>query len=167
MPRRHPSAEDELPNRRGGRLSRLGRVDDVRVKTVAWATARRNASQRGQALDPLDFFGLQAEIEDFEIGPHVVGVGGPGQGHHADVEGEPEDDLADGPAVAFGDPGQFGAGQRLAVGGQQREALVDQPVGGAELAGRDGPSPGRRSSGSGRSGAGRAPAGTGAGAVRG
>ena len=39
----------------------------------------------------------------------------------------------DGPAVALGDPAQVGMGQRLAIGGQQREALVDQPVGGAEL----------------------------------
>ena len=46
-----------------------------------------------QPLDPLDFFGLQAEVEDVEVGPHVAGVGGAGQGHHADVEGEPEDDL--------------------------------------------------------------------------
>ena len=41
-----------------------------------------------------------------------------------------------------GDPGQLGTGQRLAVGGQQREALVDQPVGGAELPDVAVPAPG-------------------------
>ena len=41
-----------------------------------------------------------------------------------------------------GDAGQLGTGQRLAVGGQQREALVDQPVRGAELADVAVPAPG-------------------------
>ena len=77
--------------------------------------------------------GIQAEIEDFEVGPHVAGVGGAGQGYHAHVEGEPEDDLADGPAMTFGDAGQLGTGQHSAIGGQQREALIDQSVRGAEL----------------------------------
>jgi hypothetical protein len=72
------------------------------------SSERSAASGRRQTFDPLDFFGCQAEIEDLEIGPHVVGVGRAGQGQHADVDGESENDLADGPAVAFGDPGQFG-----------------------------------------------------------
>ena len=53
-------------------------------------------SCRDQTLDSLDFFGLQTKIEDVEIGPHVVGVGGAGQRDHADVEGKAEDNLADG-----------------------------------------------------------------------
>jgi hypothetical protein len=100
------------------------------------------ASRQGQPLDPLDFLGVQVEIEDIEVVPHVAGVGGPGQGHHAHVEGEPEDDLGDGPVAVSCDAGQLGTGQRLAVGGQQREALVDQPVGGAERADVAVPSPG-------------------------
>ena len=63
----------------------------------------------------------------------MPGVGGASQGHHPYFEGEPEDNLADTPAVALGDPDQFGVGQNLAVGGQQGEALVGQPIGGAEL----------------------------------
>src|SRR5260370_3765971 len=90
-------------------------------------------SRGAQTLDPFQFVGFQAKVESLEIGPHVVGVGGAGQGRHADLKGEPENNLADGPAVAFGDPDQFGTGQRLAIGGEQREALVDQSVGGAEL----------------------------------
>ncbi len=38
-----------------------------------------------------------------------------------------------GPTVALGDPGQFRAGHRLAVGGKQGKSLVDKVVGGAEL----------------------------------
>src|ERR1700686_3770579 len=50
---------------------------------------RHVASRSGrQTVDPLDFFGLQTELEYIEIRPHVVGVGGPGQNHHADVDGE-------------------------------------------------------------------------------
>src|SRR5690349_15637145 len=90
----------------------------------------------------LDFPGLQAELEDPEVGPHVAGVGGNGQEHHANLQGEPENGLADGPAVTLGDPGQFGAGQGFAVGGQQGEALVDQPVGGEELPDATVPAPG-------------------------
>jgi hypothetical protein len=40
---------------------------------------RRVTSWWGQTLEPPDFFGLQTEIEDFEIGLHVGGVGGTGQ----------------------------------------------------------------------------------------
>src|SRR5436305_13808612 len=50
--------------------------------------------------------------------------------------------LGEVPAVAPGDPGQLGAGERRAVGGQQGEALVDQPVGGAELPDAAVPAPG-------------------------
>src|SRR5262245_56566758 len=49
------------------------------------------ASRPGQPFDVFDLFGLQVEVEDFEILAHVGGVGGAGQGHHADVEGEAED----------------------------------------------------------------------------
>lgn len=63
----------------------------------------------------------------------MIGVGSPGQRQYPDIESEPEDNLADGPTVAFGDLGQFGTSHRLAVGGQQREALVNDFVGGAEL----------------------------------
>ena len=37
------------------------------------------ASLRRQMLDPLDLFGLQVEIEDFQVGFHVGRVGGPRQ----------------------------------------------------------------------------------------
>jgi hypothetical protein len=78
-----------------------------------------NASRPAQPLDLLDFPRIEVESEDLEVGPHVLGVGRARQRDHADVEGEPEDDLADGAAVALGDPGQLGAGQRRAVGGEQ------------------------------------------------
>src|SRR5262249_33679312 len=87
----------------------------------------------GQLLDPLDFLGLQTEIEDFEIGAHVVRAGGPRQRHHPDVESKSEDDLADGSAVAPGDPDQFRMRQCILVGGEQGEALVDQSIGGTEF----------------------------------
>src|SRR5580704_13330208 len=73
------------------------------------------------------------ESEDFEVFAHVAGVGGPGERHHAGVEGEAKNDLADGPAVAVSDAGQFGTAHDLAVGGEKRKALVDLAVGGAEL----------------------------------
>src|SRR5947209_1922569 len=38
--------------------------------------AGRVVSGRGQTLDSLDFLGLQAESEDFEIFPHIAGLGG-------------------------------------------------------------------------------------------
>src|ERR1051325_8415519 len=63
----------------------------------------------------------------------MVRVGGSGQRHHADIESEPEHDLADRSAVASGDPGHYGMGQHLAIGREQREALVDQPIDSAEL----------------------------------
>jgi len=72
------------------------------------------------------------EIEDLEIFAHVAGVGGPGERHHAGVEDEAKDDLADGPAVALSDAGQCGTAHDHAVGGEKREALVNQAVGGAE-----------------------------------
>ena len=37
----------------------------------------------------------------------------------SDLQGESEHDLSNNPAVACGNLGQLGAGQRLAVGGQQ------------------------------------------------
>ena len=60
-------------------------------------------------------------------------VSGAGQGDHAHVEGEPKDDLADGPAVAISDADQLGMGQHFAIGGQEREALIEQSIRGAEL----------------------------------
>ena len=50
-------------------------------------------------LDSLDFFLIQRKVEDVKVGTHVAGVGGAGQGQHAHVEGEPEDDLSDGPTA--------------------------------------------------------------------
>ena len=52
------------------------------------------ASPPPETFDLRDLGGIQPEIEDVEILPHVAGVGRPGQGDHADVEGEPEHDLA-------------------------------------------------------------------------
>ena len=52
----------------------------------------------------------------------MADVGGAGQGHHAHVEGEPKDDLADRAAVTLGDAAQFGIRPSLAVGGQERKA---------------------------------------------
>jgi len=79
-------------------------------------------------FNPLDFFGLQVEIEDFQVGFHVGRVGGAGQGNHAQVESEPKNDLARSSAVALGDLSQFGAEHQLAVGGEQGKALIDQSV---------------------------------------
>src|SRR4029078_9602639 len=90
-------------------------------------------SKLAQALDHLDLSRLQLEIEDREIGPHVVGVRGSGQDDHADLQGEAEDHLRDGPAVSLGDPGHFGTGHHSAIGGQEREALIDQAIGVAKL----------------------------------
>jgi len=78
------------------------------------------ASRPDQAFDPLDFFGRQAEIEDVEIGAHVPASVVRSE-ESCRVEGEAEDDLLNGPAVAFGDPGEFGMGQRPGVGGQQEK----------------------------------------------
>src|SRR5438067_612698 len=90
-------------------------------------------SRLRETLDLLDLVTFQTKIEHVEIGPHVVGIRGPGQGDHADLEGKPEDNLTDGPAVPPGQPRHFGTSHRVAVGCQQRKALVDDPVSGAEL----------------------------------
>ena len=84
-------------------------------------------------LDLFDFIGGQAEIQDIEIRSHVIGVGGPSQRQNADIKTEPEDNLADGSIVTFGDLGQFGSSQHFAIGSQQRKSLIDNFVGGAEL----------------------------------
>ena len=78
----------------------------------------RDRSRRRDALDSLDFFGFQVEIEDAQVGPHVVRVGGSGQSHHADIEGESKDHLTHRPPMARGDLDQCGMGQCIAVGGQ-------------------------------------------------
>src|SRR5262245_34729282 len=91
-------------------------------------------SWQGDPLDPLGFFGPQPEPEGIEIVLHVAGVGGPCKRHHAHLESEPEDDLGDVPAVASGDAGELRMSDRLAVCGQEREALVDEPARGAERA---------------------------------
>src|SRR5262249_38118414 len=74
-----------------------------------WTKGRRqpecpaSPSHHVQPLDTFDFLRLQAEIDDGEILTHVVGVGRARQGNHADIEGEPEDDLANRPTVTAGD----------------------------------------------------------------
>jgi len=62
--------------------------------------SRRPALWYCQSLNLLNFVGLQAELEDVEISTHVVGIRGAGEWHHAHLQGEAEDDLADGPAVS-------------------------------------------------------------------
>jgi hypothetical protein len=81
----------------------------------------------------LDFPRIQGEVEDFEVGLHVADVGGAGQGYHAHVEGEPEDDLANGSSMTFRDSGQLSMSQHSAIGSQQREALIENSVRSAEL----------------------------------
>ena len=63
----------------------------------------------------------------------MAGVTGPGQRHHANVEGEPEDNLARGSTAPLGDSRQFLSAQGFTIGGKQGESLVDKFVGGAEL----------------------------------
>ena len=92
------------------------------------------ASGGDKRIDDRHFLGLQTEMEDIEIFANVLGVGGPGKGHHADIDGEPENDLAGGPTVAFGHSNQLAVGRHLAIGREQRETLIDHSVGGAELA---------------------------------
>ena len=84
-------------------------------------------------FDLRDFIRFQVEIKDIEIRSHVIGVGGPRQRQNADIKTEPEDNLADGSIVTFGDLDQFGASQHFAIGSQQRKALVDNFMSGAEL----------------------------------
>ena len=92
------------------------------------------ASPGREMFDLGELVGLEMEIEDVEVGPHVVGARGAGEGEHADIECESEGDLGDGSAVAFGDQGDLRTGQeRSAVGCQQGEPLVDNSTGGTEL----------------------------------
>ena len=49
---------------------------------VIGATDGIGASPSERPFDPHDILGLQPKVEDFEIGPHVVGIGGAGQWHH-------------------------------------------------------------------------------------
>jgi hypothetical protein len=103
---------------------------------------RRFASRGDERLDHRHIRGLESEIEDVEIFAHMRGVGGPGKGQYADIEGEPENDLADGPTVAFGHSNHFVVCRHVAVGRQQRETLIDRPVSGTELADAAIPTPG-------------------------
>ena len=114
--------------------SRAFRTYVVRDKDVKASSGPLVCSPRQEILDPLDLFPLQTEIETLEIGAHVVGVGGAGQWHHADVQGKAKHDLTGGSTVAHGDVHHFWMGQRRPVGCQQRKPLVDQAVRGAEFA---------------------------------
>ena len=58
-----------------------------------------------QMLDPLYVFWLQTKIEDIEVGPHMVGIGGARQWNHADFKSEPEDNLRDRSMMTGRDPG--------------------------------------------------------------
>jgi hypothetical protein len=71
----------------------------------------------------------------------VVGVAGAGHRWHAHVEGEPEGDLADCPTMMLADASQFGTAHRLAVGGRQRQTLVDESVRYVELPNSTVPAP--------------------------
>jgi hypothetical protein len=64
------------------------------------------------------------------------------QAYLADVEGETEHDLVDGPPVALGEPSQFGKDQYLALNDEEREALVDQLIGSANRPGATVPASG-------------------------
>ena len=83
-------------------------------------------------------------MEHVKIRSHVVRVRGPRQRHHADLKSEPEHNLADRAAVALGNPSQLGMAQHLAVRGKEGKALVNQPVGRAELSHATFPAPGLR-----------------------
>jgi hypothetical protein len=71
---------------------------------------RRNGllnSRHGQTFNDLQFCGLQREIKNIEVRSHVISTGGSGQRQHSDIQREPENNLADGPTIAFGDLNQF------------------------------------------------------------
>ncbi len=100
------------------------------------ANCHRTSASKGThipTLDPRDLCGLQTKVEDIQVRLHVLGVGGSRQWNHADLDREPEDDLRDGVPVTGCDLGHLRSGQCLAIGGQQREALVDHVVGLAKL----------------------------------
>ncbi len=86
-----------------------------------------------QSLDLLDFFWLQMKIKDIQVLSQMVGVGSTRQRNHADLDREPENQLWDGSTVACRDPRNFPRRQYFAVGGQQREPLVDDSVGFTEF----------------------------------
>ena len=57
-----------------------------------------------EACNPLDFFGLQAKVEDLQILPHMLGIRRAREWEHLHIECEPEHNLANGPLVPLGDP---------------------------------------------------------------
>jgi hypothetical protein len=69
-----------------------------------------------ETFHALNVFRIEIEFKHFQIGTHVIGIGGSRERDHADVEGEAEHDLGRTPAVSLRDSGQFGMGQHLAVG---------------------------------------------------
>lgn len=56
-----------------------------------------------QSFDPCDFGCLQVEINNAEIDVHVIGIGRPGQGDHAEIKRKSKDNLADAATVALCD----------------------------------------------------------------
>ena len=124
-------------------MSAFDAVDGSHHRAAAGGERGRGVASGGdKRLDDCHFLGLQTEIEDIEIFAHVLGVGGPGKGHHADIDGEPKNDLADGATVAFGHSNQFAVGRHLTICREQRETLIDHSVGGTELADTAVPTPG-------------------------
>src|SRR5579875_454593 len=91
-------------------------------------------SSEGQTLNSLDFLRFEVEIEHVQIHPHVIRVRGPGQRHHADIESEPENNLADRSAVALGNASQLRMGQDRTVRGEEGKTLINEAIGGTERA---------------------------------
>ena len=60
------------------------------------------------------------EVEDVEIGPHVLWISRSGERKHAHIEGKPEHNLVRRAAVALRNPDYLRAGNQIAVGGQER-----------------------------------------------
>src|SRR6516225_9290820 len=79
-------------------------------------SSRRLDSFISHALDPFHLFRLETEIKNFQVSLHMGWVGGPGQGNHADIEGESKNNLTDSPTMMFGNPEHFWTVYHIAVG---------------------------------------------------
>lgn len=84
-------------------------------------------------IDLLDFLGLQVKAEDVQIFLHMLGIRRAREQHHLYIESEPEHDLVHGTLMAFGDPLHFRIGERRAIRGEQRESLIGDLVGHAQI----------------------------------
>src|SRR5262245_20160305 len=109
---------------------------EIRIIAFTFCVFRGSSTGASDRLNSLDLVRLQSKIgiENGKIRLHVAGAGRPGQGQHPNVECESKDNLSNGSAMTPGHRCHFRSSDHFAIGRQQRETLIDDSVGRAEIA---------------------------------